>query len=228
LDNLGQELERWSQLENVTTMVQAEILYRVYSLWDAGLSSEVTAQYDHNFYNWAKRIKSTSKEPAKITIENKITVYRDWVGEKVIDCPDTVHIPCRDDSGKLIDRSLCSEDAWVEVDFNPAECDYGKLLVARGAARRGEMTPEAWSALADPYATVNELKTAISAERPTPHKTNNGMRLWEEEGIIYARENGDKVAVASLVFDDSGNPLFAKAMAHLLGTLGLEVRMNYR
>ena len=80
------------------------------------------------------------------------------VAEGAIETPETVFVPKRNENGKLVDSTGQDKEAWEEVEFDPKLIDYGKLLTASGTAERKEMTADAWTALADPHATVNVAK----------------------------------------------------------------------
>lgn len=234
LDCMGNSLKKWDDLSDFAVMGQAKILYTVWSMWDERhneygmvLSKEATGKWDYDFYTWAKSFskKRVLREPAEETIDNKITVYRDWV-LGTVPVPSIVFLPKRDAQGNSI--STEDENTWEQVDFHPEECDYSKLLVARGAAKKGLMTPDAWTALRDPYATVSELKEALNGQGTKKHHNPDTFRTWERDGEIYASEEDRTVLIATINFGENDNdPLFKRGVSHLLKASGCKVPLGY-
>lgn len=234
LVQVGQHLMGWEAIEDGIIILQCEILYRIWSIWDSDhndehrfLSREATYRWQHDFYKWAKAYtkRRANKEQAVITIDNKIGTYRDWEAQGIIEHPEIVFIPRHDDFGQLINPDLTKEEAWEGVEFNFKDCDYGKLLVAKGVAKRGEMCPEAWSALRDPYATVQDLKNAIEGDR-SKNKRDDDFYLLEEDGIIYGCEAGRRVPALQAVFEYAEDPLFQRTYCHILRAAGLKIPVS--
>lgn len=228
----GSALGTWDKIREMTTIKEAELLFAVNARWPLGedeededrrarFSRDAVTQWDEDFFVWAKAFtKRRSREPSSVTIANKVSVYRDWVGERRILYPDLIPVPKRDSRGEVIDPNY-SEEGWDEIEFDPREVDYGKLLVARGAARREEMSPEAWTALADPYATVEELKRAL---QKVPSRTNrDDLRIWNDQGLLYASQGDVTVVFAALNLDNLDNPIAQRAMRRMLKVWGLDL-----
>ncbi|MBE3049044.1 hypothetical protein IMZ48_42405 [Candidatus Bathyarchaeota archaeon] len=232
--NMGNMLLGLGNMGDFTTMSESQVLYTVWKCWE-DLSVEVKKKWEGDFYKWAASFtkRRANKEPAKVTIDNKITVYRDWEAENVIEYPDTVYVPKRDVFGKAADPSLAGEDAWVSVPFDPSQIDFGKKLIARGTAKDGLMTAEAWTAMADPFATVEDLKTEIKAAKRrsgTEEETNkpdvvmrNGLdfTFFEQNGLLYVGMAGTVVAFARLLSENRDSPLARRAMEHMLSAIGV-------
>lgn len=238
LVEVGNNLTKWNDIEDWSIMAQAEILYTVWSLWESdnnvdGLSlrNEAKSPWEYDYYKWAKSYskKRALKEPAYETINNKITIYRDWIAEQTIEYPEVVFIPKRNEFGLLVDPNLDNDEAWEQVSFDPKKIDYGKLLVSRGSARKQKLSPEAWSTLADPYATVHDLKVAIKGDETLKTKDDKeDFSIYEEEGIIYGYSNGKSVAVLQAIFENSSDELFSKTLCHILTAAGLKVPLGYQ
>lgn len=233
LVEVGNHLKEWERIEDNVVMTQCQILYSVWRIWESGnnpegefLSQEATYRWDYDFYKWAKAYskRRSLKDPADITIGNKISVYRDWIAESLIEYPDKVYIPKRDKYGHLIDPNLKKDEAWEEVEFDPKDCDYSKLLVSRGSARKGEMSPESWSALRDPYSTVAVLKENMRRDTQ-----EDDFRMVEENGIIYGISKGRKKAIFQVLFEnDEGDDLFSRSLCFGLKAMGLHVPLEYQ
>ncbi len=224
-------LRGWDSLYDLTILQEAKILYTVYSKWEpedgiatgSFLSREVTAKWGYSFHDWAcNSTKRRARSQSKITINNKITVYRDWIAERNIEYPKTVYVPKRDVYGEIVNPkdAFNEQDVWEEIEFHPETCDFSKLLVARGAARAGQMTDLAWTALADPYATVEELKKAIAGEKEEEKEAQ--LQLFQDSGILYAKEGSTIVGFMSFLFENSEHPLAKKAYLHLMRMLGVD------
>lgn len=211
----GTLLRQWGEIENVSSMVQAKILYTTFTKWEL-LSHQAKSQWEGDFYKWAKAFTATAgspSEPAENTINNKITVYRDWTAEPMIEYPDTVVIPERNSQGEVTGEK--------KIPFDPGSVGYGKLLIARGTARRGEMTPEAWSVLADPHGTVSQLKQELRLSRSKPPEDN--FEVYEHDGMIYAKQNGESIPIFQICFESEyAQPnLFKRGVAYFFKVLGM-------
>lgn len=239
LTQKGSELKQAENDEDNAILRQAKILYEVWSVWSSdhnpqgeSLSNEAKWAWNYDFYAWAKAFtkRRAGREPANNTIDNKITIYRDYIAQETIEAPEKVFIPKRDEFGKLVDPLLEDEKAWEEVEPDFSKCDYGKLLVARGTARTGQMTPDAWSALLDPYASVSTLKEALGqAKKQNDGGSNDDFYLTEEEGIIFGCSQGKKIPVFQVLFEnDDGNELFRRALCHVLKAAGIHVPLIYQ
>jgi hypothetical protein len=226
LEGMGNSLKRWDDLSDFVTMGQAKILYIVWSLWDdrrneycMAISREATSKWSYDFFTWAKSFtkKRTLREPDETTILNKITVYRDWVLGS-IQVPSIVFLPKRDNLGKVISDDR--EETWEQVEFNPMDCDYSKLLIARGAAKKGEMSPDSWSCLRDPFSTANDLKSSLNGEGTKTHKEVDDFRLWKQDETIYATKDEETIPIAQLLFENEDSELFKRGVNHLLQAAG--------
>ncbi len=229
LMEIGNNLNYWDRMIDFSWMMEGQILYNVHNLWEGtngySLSYEATSKWQNDFYVWAKSFtKRRAKEPAISTIQNKITVYRDYtIG--LLDIPETVFIPKRDGSGKVID--LSNEDGWQEIDTRDNIPDFGKALVARAEIKRGTMSDDAWTILYDPFGTVGELKIAIRGDRINGEKKSD-FCLFEAEGLIYCKENDRSIPILEILIDNQEDDLFRKGISHLLKTIGSEVPMYYK
>jgi len=228
---MGNLLLGLENAEDFTMMSESRVLYTVWKHWEE-LNVVVKKKWNGDFYKWATSYtkRRANREPARTTIDNKITVYRDWEAESVIDCPETVFIPNRDEFGKQVDPTLTGEKAWVEIPFDPAQIDFGKKLVARGTAKDGMMTPDAWTALCDPFATVDELKSEIkAAKKPAEeNKTDVVMRngldftFFEQNGLLYVGMAGTVIAFARILTENKDSPLACRAVEHMLTAIGIK------
>ena len=232
--NMGNMLLGLGNMGDFTTMSESQVLYTVWKCWE-DLSMDVKKKWGGDFYKWAGSFtkKRANKEPVRVTIDNKITVYRDWEAEKVIEYPDTVYVPKRDEFGKAADPSLAGEDAWVLIPFDPSQIDFGKKLIARGTAKDGLLTAEAWTAMADPFATVEDLKTEIRAAKQRSgieeetSKSEVLMRnrldftFFEQSGLLYVGMAGTVIAFARLLSENKDSPLVRRAIEHMLSVIGV-------
>jgi hypothetical protein len=222
LKQVGSILTKWGELENYSIMAQSKVLYNVWSIWkpennDYGvsLSIEVTGLWDYDFYKWAKVYsRSNAIEPSHITIGNKISVYRDYKGQELIEYPEYVEIPIRDDLG--------NETGEIErKQFDIMECNYSKLLVCRNKARKGEMTQEHFNALADAHVSVNKFKTLLEQKEIPPK--NDDFRIFEKDGFICAYENGKVIELAQILYENGSNQTFLRGLNHLSQVLSLKM-----
>ncbi len=226
LRNIGKHLLGWQTVENMALMNQAKILYHIYKLWD-DISTEAKSEWSYNFYTWAKQFtRRRSVEPAESTIDNKITVYRDYIAEGLIEAPQVIYIPQRDSSGKLTSKT----DDWITMSPDFEKCDFSKLLIARGIARKGLMTPDAWTALFDPQATVQQLNRElnIAKNKNTLTEIEDDFRLFEDDGIVYACCNGQTIPICQLNLDDMDNLLWKRGINHLLSSVQLHTSLIYK
>jgi len=223
---LGADLQRWDEGQDYVLMRQAEILYLVNSVWDL-LSNSATSPWNHDFYCWAESFtKRRSKSQARITIANKIAVFRDWVAEKAFPMPEKVFVPKSDrrfgGARGVLEDDLTKEEDWEEVPFDPIKCDYAKLLVARAAARNGEMTDLAWTILQDPNSTVADLKSALNKDSQKKSKPKDDFRVWAKDGVLLATADGRTVPFAYLDAEQLEDPLALRAMQYLMQILGVD------
>lgn len=202
LVSIGELLSNVEKIIDLTTMKKAEILYFVYKTWGS-FKDEYKWEYD--FYKWAKQYaKTRNQEPAKQTIDNLIAVYREFIAEETIEYPQFVYI---------------EKDKPTE--FDPKQIDYSKLLKVKGKAKRGEMTPEDWADVANPKVTVRQLNTK--------QETNNDdFRLFEQDGIIYAFQDGQSVPIGHLELEFENNPIWRRGVDFLLSSCGLHVATGYK
>ncbi|RJQ27297.1 hypothetical protein C4577_01645 [Candidatus Parcubacteria bacterium] len=236
LKKIGQNLKSVEELEGHLIMLQAKVLYHVWEIWDStnnhegrSLSLEAKAPWQHDFYKWAKAYtkRRATREPHKTTIDNKIITYKDWKAEGLIEYPEYVFVPKRDDYGQLLQPDLTKEEAWEAVKFDPNDCEYGKLSICRVAAKRNQMSPEAWSALRDPYATENDLQGALAGDRTRNRHREDDYFLSFDNGLIYAcTVDGCRVDVLQVIYENEGDELFKKALSHILTAAGLPVPLE--
>lgn len=219
--SVGQALMSTYNLEDLTVMTQNKILYNMACVWE-DLSKDATYKWEWDFYKWAKAFtKRRGVEPADITIDNKITIYRDWVAQGLIEYPEEVDIPERDEAGRPTGQI-------IKIPFDPNLCDYSKLLVSRGTARKGEMTDQAWSLLMDPYATVRQLEVAMGLGNTPPAPPEDEIEFIEEGGIIYAKKYGHEVAILETLFENTTDPLFKEAVSAVYAKFGLKLPFEVR
>ena len=230
LAEASQALRKWGRAQDYTVMMEAQVLYTVHKAWgvdDEGgsLRKEVTAPWNYDFYKWARTYtKRGARKPSNITIANKISVFRDWVAEKNISCPDKVDIPKRDSFGELVNEELIDPDKdWEEVPFNPMDCDYSKLLIARGKARSGEMNVHAWTALRDPFATAEDLTGALRESRDYQKTDSGSFKIYQEAGMLFAEENDVACAFLAIVPEGLSQAVGRKALVRVKKALGLPV-----
>jgi len=228
LIEMGQNLQQWGNINNYIIDEQAKTLWVVWSIWEksnnqqgVSLDLESKSKWEYDFYNWAKNFTKNipGKEPAEITIHNKITTYRDWEGECIIEYPEYVEIPIRDNQDNIVDGLT------ERIEFDPKDCAYGKKLVCRATARKGEMTPHAWSALRDSHVTVGELKNIIKNK---PSIEQSDFFIFEDNGIIYGCENGKSLPVMQTLIENSSEELFTKTICHILKASGIQVPLEYQ
>lgn len=225
---VGDTLRGWDYAIDYSTMAQAKLLYSVWTVWEnespsQRLHPDATFIWDNDFYKWAKMFtRKRSIEPANITIWNKITVYRDWIAENIIACPDVVYLPVRSENGEIANPKLDKEEDWESVEFNPLDVDYGKLLTVRKTARTG-MGCEIWTALADPHVTVEEMKSVIREEKTDggTDKESDDFRLFESEGILYASDGNGVVEGIAMLLLDNNSPLFRRGVLYLMKAAGI-------
>lgn len=209
LTNLGSVLTDWYDTENFSSMMQCKILYRVWLDWDRSNNEEGKAiresaknPWEGDFYKWAKSYtRSRSEEPSDTTIWNKISVYRDWVGLKT----DNFEIP------PVIE---------YQNGFNPQIIDYSKLLIARGAAKRGELDENAWDALENPEVTCERLKRFLP--NSSTSKSSN-LTFFEEYGILKAHENGKVIEIFEILTENIHDELFIKAASRIFKCAGIRL-----
>lgn len=211
LAGMSNKLFELTQIIDITTMAQCGILYYVYKNWSE-LDRTILSDWDYDFFKWARQfIKANNREPANITIMNRISVYRDYISpEKNLDLPNIITID-NNGNGKTI------------IPFNPQDVDYGKLLVARGAIRRGEADTETWQALANPNVTVSELKKVLN-DKGILNKGigRRELQFFYKDGVLFIATENEITGVANLIFDNSTYPAFTKAINHLGRILNVE------
>ena len=229
LVGMGKVLSAWEGIEDKTVWTECKILYTVWKIWD-DLDIVAIKIWEGDFYKWAQAFskKRAGREPAKVTIDNKIGTFRDWEGECSIKPPEHIFVPKRDESGKLLDKSLKDASAWQEVDFDPSQWDFGKKLIARATAKRGLLEEEAWTALADPGATAADLVQAIresvkTSDDPVVEVKSNGLdfTFFAQNDIVYVGAGGIVVAFARLLSENADSPIAKRAMEYMLNLLGI-------
>jgi len=240
---MGNILMDWGTIKDFTTLLEAEVLYNVWLVWEHNepenrLVPSATYKWEGDFWFWASAFTKShqSKEPARVTITNKIGVFRDWISDKKnIEYPEHVFIPTRDEYGEVVNSKLENDKDWIEIEFDPRKCDYGKLLVARATARKGWMSEESWTALADPYVTVAMLKASLKEDWRQHEEgsdeeggqivrtalSDDDFTIFTENGVVYAGKPGAVVAVMQIIDESMAeSPIARRAAEHMLGAVG--------
>lgn len=223
---VGDALKHLGSLRSQTLMSEGEILWTVFNVWErpedieegtSYLARNALVRWEHDFYTWAGRFTQRSaREPAQRTINNRMAVYRDWVATDTIAHPDTVPIPVRDPDGEPI------PEKWEDIEFDPMQIDFSKLLYARGAARRGDMSPEAWTALTDPYASAADLLRELrQPEENDEDDEEIPLSIFYDNGVFYAQRSGITVAFARLIPEELDSNVARDAVTNLFGVYGL-------
>ena len=220
LKYLGATIQQRDIIINTTTMEQCKVLYYVHCAWIGGLiREEVKGFWGLDFYKWAKAFSQRrGKELAQNTIDNRITVYRDYIAEEVIEAPEYIEVQKRDDYGKLI----AGKFEKIKPDFK--NCDFTKLLNARKIARQGTMTPIAWSMLFDPLTTVEQLKMELK-NIVVGHSED--ISMYEQDGIVYAKEKACEPVPICFLVDDFQNVTWQKGIQKLLEGVAITPPLEY-
>jgi hypothetical protein len=209
-------LEGLSAVGTLATRRQMDILEAVHEVWYR-LAPEVTSPWDGEFMKWAEN--ATDLAPS--TISAKISTSRFWAEQKAEGAlPEKVAVPVRERVGtRLVDTGEVKE---VKLDLE--NIPESKLVYARGAQARREMTDDAYAALADPEASTRDLLRELKRARVTEEASEpvrvNGFRVSYFEGQLYAHT--DEASVPFLSFETTGK-LARQAAAHLLRMFGLDV-----
>lgn len=220
LNTMGQSLINKDEIRNITVMEQCEILYYVYRAWTTeALSSEAKGHWGYDFYQWAKAFaQRRGKQPANITIDNQIAVYRDYVAEAIVEPPAYVEIPARDPKTNM---PIEGETQRIEANFKT--CDYTKLLIARRAAKQREMTPETWSMLFNPSITTTELTKKI---KNIPDN-NPELSFYERDGILYVRTQFDApIPLFEIIDDARDNQTWQEGIDKLLSPVNVHIAVR--
>jgi hypothetical protein len=95
-------------------------------------------------------------------------------------------------------------------------------LIARGTARKGEMPPEAWTALADPYATQDDVRRAMQGDKENGNNGDNGetLRIFYSDGLLYATKGDVTTAIMMILEDSIDIPVAREALGRILGSIG--------
>lgn len=216
LKRVGDSLSSLIFLKENIELMEAEIYYNIFRLWENHLTVEVKEQWDNDFYLWAKGYSLKGKQQVSpVTIDNKVRVFRMWLSEeKTIVPPPKVYLQNDED-----------EEDCEEVIFDVTQVPYSKLLVATGAANRGDMNEQTWGALINPSSTVGELKIELYKARQAVNQTpvsESESVIFNGGGILYFQSMGLTVAFAQLLYENSEHPLFAPAANRLLQMYGLK------
>lgn len=228
LTKTSQVIQSWENVLDASIMYQAQLLYNVYENWD-NIAKEVTANWGYDFYEWAKKCtKRRAKEQAKSTIANKISVYSDWVENiEKIGPPPTVFLEKKDNNGEvIIDNN--GEVIYDEVEFDPMVIDYGKLLVARGRAKKGDMSERAWEILVDPQATVQDLKNEFMGDLDKKEDLEDQLYIYYNEGVLLSCSSKGAVPTLQVIEENSHEPLFNEGLQFLAKTLKLDIPQSIK
>lgn len=220
---LGSRLTELGDLREDIELAEAEIYYNLSRLWNnAHLAPEVKEHWDNDFYNWAAEYSLKGRQKvAPVTVDNKARVFKKWLSpEATIAPPPEVYIE------ELVD----GEPDYYTVKFDARKVPYSKLLAATGAASRGDMNEEAWTALMNPDATVQTLKGELYkakmavADKDPEELADLGPEsvVFNGGGILYYQQDGMTVPFAQLLYENKDNPLFAHAANRLLQMFGLK------
>jgi len=218
LHQMGQLVEGWEFVSDFSIMTQAKILYHVHNMWD-DIENGVAGTWGYDFYGWASQFtKRRAGIQSQQAIHNKITVYRDFVAEPAFLMPKTVTIPARDSHGKRIEASS-DKPTTVEVAFDPMCSDFGKLLRVRGAARRGEATPEVWGAVMDGHVTARELGNLLDKD----DSGDTPPRLYADESSVLCIMEDTCVPLFSITREFSDHPLWSRGIELAAKRLGVNI-----
>lgn len=202
LDTAGALLSRWVEAENFTVMRQAEILYNIHKNWTR-LSFDATSKYNHEFKEWARSFTPDGVRQSDATVRNKIGVYRDFVATKRIEPP------------KIVDSE------GNEVEFDPMNVRFSKLLLAKHSAKSGQLTDDGWKALADSSKSVTELKAAMrGAKDEYPQDYSPSIAFYVNDDVIIAKGADTSVAVAVIDRENAGTKAWEDALDALTSMLG--------
>jgi hypothetical protein len=231
LKTMGNFIEGWIDVSDISIENLSRVLYRVKINWE-DISYEAKSDWKYEFYNWAKKYtkKMAMKEKSKETIDNWISVYRDFSEQVTFQIPEKVYIPKRDKEGNVIDSNFESDNAWISVELDLSNINFSKKLLARGTIRRNQMTPEAWSLFADPNSSVNKLKQEIISIKNGKKPKDKDYYLFESEGIIFINKNGIVCAIARLEFEQKEElpELWTIGIEQLLSNVKIHVPLEYK
>lgn len=146
------------------------------------------------------------------TIYNYIDVVDTWITN---DVTRQVAIPARTETGKPIIEN--GKQVVEYVEFDPAFIPISKLVAAKSAFKRGNMTDKTWELLVDPFATRDDLARAIS-----PKKVTDTPKFFLEGSLLFILD-GHEAFVADLNFDEyDTDELVKKSIDKILDMLGVE------
>lgn len=228
LHETGRQLHGWVTLTSFSLLQQCKILYHVHKVWvrENALTLTATGPWDNDFMKWAKANTQTRNaidpntgeivEPATSTISNKIGVYRDLFAERTFTLPTTIEIPKRTDTGLIIEGDM------IEIAPDFSQCDFTKLLTAKGRILRDEMTDQDWSVLFDPYATVDELIEVFGGPKGSgAGMSSSDFRVFFDNGWLCAYEGG-MVEQLFVMNDTTNSELWRKGIGFVLGSMGIK------
>ena len=209
---IGDRLSELGSLREDIEMVEAEIYYNIKTLWDSKhIQQGVKDTWDGDFYRWANEYALKGRgEVSPVTINNKVRVFKLWKSpEKTITPPPQVYLPIE------------GSPEHIELEFDINQVPYSKLLVATGAANRGDMSEAAWLDLMNPSATVQDLKKDLYRAREQVNSGEVESVVFNGDGILYYRTGDMTVAFCQLLYENEENPLFGVAANRLLQMFGL-------
>lgn len=166
---------------------KAYVLTVVQDHWD-DVPLEVRREHDYQFMHFARLI--TGKEES--TIRNYLSTARLWFVEKF--APEgSVTVKVRDTAGRVVVNPLTNEARTKTVDFCPYLVDMTKLLRVSSTARKGEMTPELWEMLVDPFYSCEDISRLLNGKTPTEEQE---FYFFVEGPGLFCRENGQVYCLA--------------------------------
>lgn len=170
---------------------------------------EELSEWAYNFYDYAK---DRTGGYTRVTIDNHTRVGETWLLGTLPDgIPDSVEL--YDSKGRATGEI---------VDVDPRLQSTSKLLVATGAAKDGRLSKDlvALGQLFNPAVSVHTLSDTIQGRtRQLEPNNNNNFKMWEESGVVYAKQNDKEIWVAELNLED--NELANKARNYIISACNI-------
>lgn len=206
----GDKLKALDDVKAISIMAQCKILYYVNLHWEK-IDEGIKGHWQKDFYVWAASYTQSESitAPASSTIDNKINVYKDYFAERTFYIPSEVLIRKTNDFGQLVGDGE-SESDWVWIKPDLMWGNFTKLLHARTPAKEGKMTPELWGSVFDPHQSVRVFLGKVNGSDPEK------VKVYEEDGIFYARNSTGKALLGALDFEDSESPIWVEGVRELL------------
>jgi len=202
--------------KEIIEIVEGKIYYEIQKLWDEDkLDAAITAQYGHDFYQWA--VKSSLKgrhQISRTNVQNKIRVYRAWFSEeKTIAPPPTVY-----------------DDNEIELEFELDNIPYSKLLTATGAGVAGNLDENCWYGLTSPEVDNDDLKRRIRKAKlddDSNETKSNHTYIFREGGLIYISDDSFATPFLRILYENNDKPLFRKGVEEFLQNYELPLDPEY-